>query len=133
MDLKYIFDRGFAAVQVSAARFMDSQYISDRGFAAVQVGESVSSGEEPGPVQVFAVTLGWVAPVENTDGTLLTDLAGFKIFRDGEWVVTIQNPYVLAYVDSDLLAGRYCYVASAYTYAGLESDFSNQSCRVTGQ
>lgn len=38
-----------------------------------------------------SVTLNWQAPTENTDGTPLTDLAGFRIYAHGPGEVTFQQ------------------------------------------
>ena len=37
-------------------------------------------------------SLDWVAPVEYEDGSQLTDLAGFRIYRNGEMVLDVSDP-----------------------------------------
>lgn len=42
--------------------------------------ESAYSGEISEAVNCGTISLSWIAPTENTDGTPLTDLAGYKIY-----------------------------------------------------
>lgn len=81
-------------------------------------------------------SLSWVAPTENTDGTILTDLAGFKIYRatvaGGPYtlVVDLADPLATTYLDTNLPDGLYCYVATAYDAELNESDYSNEVCKL---
>ena len=64
----------------------------------------------------------------------LFDLAGFKIYwgtSPGSYPnsVTIDNPGLTSYVVSNLTAGTYEFVATAYNLAGVESVFSNTATR----
>ncbi len=45
-------------------------------------------GAEPSVRQ----SLAWVAPVEYEDGSKLTDLAGFRVYRNGEMVLDLSDP-----------------------------------------
>jgi hypothetical protein len=79
--------------------------------------------------------LTWVAPTQNTDGTPLTDLAGFKIYlgttMGGPYPVSIDitDPAVTTFTVPNLTAGTtYFFVSTAYNSANpvQESDFSNE-------
>jgi hypothetical protein len=79
---------------------------------------------------VGTATLSWLPPTENTDGTVLTDLAGFKIYygtQAGNYtdVITINNAGITSYVVENLPAGNtYYFVVTAVTSSGVESGYS---------
>lgn len=77
-----------------------------------------------------SATLTWLPPTENTDGTPLTDLAGYKIYwgtSPGVYSssIDVDNAGLAAYQIDNLLPARYYFVATAYNTAGIESDTSN--------
>jgi hypothetical protein len=79
---------------------------------------------------VGAATLSWTAPDQNTDGSPLTNLAGYRIYygtsaNDLDQVISISNVGITAYVVDDLTAGTYYFSIRAYTSAGTESSLSN--------
>jgi len=81
-----------------------------------------------------AVTLSWVAPTENTDGTPLFDLAGYEIFWGGQpgsysYSVEILNPGITTYIVEHLTAGTYYFAIKAVTDQGLASSFSNEAMK----
>jgi hypothetical protein len=83
----------------------------------------------PAPT-VGAATLSWTAPDQNTDGSALTNLAGYRIYygtsaNDLDQVISISNVGITAYVVDDLTAGTYYFSIRAYTSAGTESSLSN--------
>ena len=90
-----------------------------------------SSGDTPPEMfGAHSVTLSWMPPTENVDGTPLTGLAGFRIFygpEEGNYpnFIDIPNPGIATYVVDGLLAGSYHFVTTAYALSGIESDFSN--------
>lgn len=74
-----------------------------------------------------SATLDWVAPTENTDGSALSDLAGFKI-RYGTDAgqlssgITLTSAGLLTYVVEGLPMGAtYYFAVTAMTTAGIES------------
>lgn len=81
-------------------------------------------------------TLSWTAPTQNTDGSALTDLAGFKIYAGlvqggpyGDVSITINNPTTTTFVVPGLAEGTtYYFVTTAFNSANpvQESDFSNE-------
>lgn len=85
-------------------------------------------------VSVGAATLSWVAPTTNTDGSTLTNLAGFRIYygaSSAQMSRTIQvaNASVSTYVVGDLVPGTYYFAVRAYTTSGAESADSNVSVK----
>jgi len=76
-----------------------------------------------------SATLQWVAPTENTNGTPLTNLAGYRIYYSSSATVmthTVQvaNPGIATYVVSNLSPGTWYFSIRAYTSANVESDAS---------
>jgi hypothetical protein len=76
-----------------------------------------------------AVTISWEAPTTNTDGTPLTDLAGFTIYygtSTGKYTNTIDAGNVMTYTFNALPDGAYYFVTTAYNVLGIESSYSNE-------
>lgn len=84
-------------------------------------------------------TLSWTAPTQNTDGSALTDLAGFTIYGGtvqggpyGDVSITISNPTTTTFVVSGLTEDTtYFFVVTAFNSADpvRESDFSNEATK----
>jgi hypothetical protein len=77
-----------------------------------------------------SATLSWTPPSENTDGTSLSNLAGFRIQYGTSaaaltQTVQISNPGVVTYVVTGLNAGNWYFSVKAYTSGGAESANSN--------
>jgi hypothetical protein len=73
-----------------------------------------------------AVTIEWSPPTENTNGSALTDLAGYHLYygttqSDLTKVVDITNPGLASYVLSDLTAGTWYFALTSVNTAGVES------------
>jgi hypothetical protein len=75
-------------------------------------------------------TLSWVPPTQNSDGTALTNLAGFNIYYGTDssaltQTIQVANPAALGYVITGLATGTTWYFAvTAYTSSGEESAHS---------
>ncbi len=68
-------------------------------------------------------------PTTNTDGSPLTNLAGYKVYwgpSQGTYPnsVTLNNPGLTSYVVGNLAPGTYFFAATALNSAGVESSFS---------
>ncbi len=79
---------------------------------------------------ISSVSLAWEPPVENVDGTELTDLAGFRIYfgaSSGSYtnMVEIADPAVTT-ATLDLSSGDYHVVMTAFDMEGNESSYSNE-------
>jgi hypothetical protein len=73
-----------------------------------------------------SATLSWSPPMQNTDGSPITKLAGYQI-RYGTspkaltLIIRVNNPTVTTYVVRNLSPGTYYFSVTAYTASGEES------------
>jgi hypothetical protein len=77
-----------------------------------------------------SATLSWTEPTENTDGTPVTDLAGYHIYygtTEGAWTstITVLEATETSYVVSGLAPGTYYFAVVAFNSAGDDSPESN--------
>jgi hypothetical protein len=76
-----------------------------------------------------SATLSWTAPTQNTDGTPITDLAGYHIYYGvsaSQMTTTITvTSAETSYVVSGLAPATYYFAVVAFTSAGLDSPQSN--------
>lgn len=89
------------------------------GCAGSSTGSTMTSG--PG-----TVTLSWIAPTGNTNGTPLTDLAGYHIHYGTSQdnltkVIDLAGTGTTEYEVSGLAPGTYYFAVTAYTAMGTES------------
>jgi Putative Ig domain len=73
-----------------------------------------------------AVLLSWVPPTQNTDGTPLTDLAGFNVYYgkspgDTSRRAQLVGANSLQFWATNLDAGEWFFTVSSYNSAGVES------------
>ena len=81
------------------------------------------------PATLGSATVSWQPPTLRSDGTPLTNLAGFRIYygtSPGSYptVISVPNPGITTYVISSLPSGTYYFVATAYDSSGSESAYS---------
>jgi len=103
---------------------------------------SVSDGIATRSLPEFAVdvvgqsngsaALAWDPPTENTDGSPLTNLKGYRIHygtQSGSYTstVTVNSAGVTSYVIENLAPGKYFFAISAITTSGTESDLSGEA------
>ena len=90
-----------------------------------------TSGDNPVSNKSGAVTLNWLPPSDNTDGSTLTDLTGFKIYYGTSQdsmseIITINNPSISTYVVENLSSNNtYFFTITTYNSKGIESVYSN--------
>lgn len=81
-----------------------------------------------------AVTLSWMPPTQNTDGTSLTNLAGYRVVYGTSASALNQTVQVNAGVSSviveNLAPATYYFAVRAYTTSGVESSNSNVAMKV---
>ncbi len=82
------------------------------------------------PIADGSATLSWVAPTENTNGTPLTNLAGYRIYYGTSTtamtqIVQIANPGIVTYVVSNLSPATWYFSVRSYTSANVESNTSS--------
>ncbi len=96
----------------------------------VSSGQTGTSGDGIGQtVQPKNVSLSWDAPATYVDGTLLTDLAGFKVYygtSSGVYTQVTDVRNVTSYSTGTLGPGTYYFAVTAYDSYGSESQFSNE-------
>ncbi len=85
-------------------------------------------------VGLGSATLSWTPPTQNTDGSPLTDLAGYKIYygnESGNYQTSIQinNPGIATYVVESLTPNTYYFVSTAFNSNAVESAFSNEAVK----
>lgn len=77
-----------------------------------------------------SVTLDWDAPTTNTDGSLITDLQGYKVYygtSTGDYSLSVDVGTSTDCLISSLTEGAtYYFVVVAYDSLGNESDPSNE-------
>lgn len=83
---------------------------------------------------VGSATLSWTPPTQKTDGSPLTDLAGYKIYwgtSKGNYThsATLSNPGLTSYVIDQLTPATWYFVATAFDSSGVESSFSNAASK----
>jgi hypothetical protein len=101
---------------------------------------SVSDGTHRASLRPFSVnvvatatgsiTVSWLAPTERSDGSPLTNLAGYKLYwgtSRGDYPnsATVNHPGIARYVIEQLTPGTYYLVATAFDSKGLESAYSS--------
>jgi hypothetical protein len=79
--------------------------------------------------QSNSITVSWQPPAQNTDGSALTDLAGYQIKYGTDpsalsQTIQIANPGLTTYVITNLAPGTYYFGMSSYTVTGTQSDLS---------
>src|SRR5688572_16972758 len=103
---------------------------------------SVSDGTANATLAAFSITvsdvaagsatLSWTPPTQNSDGTTLTNLAGFQV-RYGrtagnlDQTVSLDNPSINRYVVENLSSGTWYFAVVALNSAGVASSLSNTS------
>ena len=105
---------------------------------------TVSDGDSSSSLRAFSitvsqaalgnVTLNWNAPTQNTDGSPLMDLAGYKIFygtSSGSYdhEIRLDNAGMTTYVVDNLVPDTYFFAAKSFNSSGIESDFSGEAVR----
>lgn len=101
---------------------------------------SVSDGLARATIAAFTITvtatgngtatISWIPPTENTDGTVLTDLAGYRIHygkaaSNLNRVVVIDTPGLTSYMIEGLTPATWYFAVTSVTADGAESSLSN--------
>jgi hypothetical protein len=81
-----------------------------------------------------SATLSWLPPTQNTDGSPLSDLAGYRIrfgTQSGDYAnsVEVDNPGLATYVVDQLTPATWFFVVTALNDDGIESSFSNPASK----
>jgi hypothetical protein len=129
----------WATFNTATGRLSGTPTASDVGTYS-NISISVSDGAASTALSPFAIavtavsngraTLSWTAPTENTDGSTLSNLSGYRI-RYGTSATTltqtivISNASVTTYVVEDLAPATWFFAVTAVTSSGAESTHSN--------
>jgi hypothetical protein len=90
---------------------------------------STSTSSSPPAATDKSVDVTWTAPTANTNGSALTDLAGYTIYYGTSPTaltrsVSVSNAGATDYVVQGLGGGTWYFAVRAYTSAGLQSSYS---------
>jgi len=104
---------------------------------------SVSDGKTSSSLEPYTLTVSaapasttgsarvsWTPPTRLSDGSTLTNLAGYKIYYGAspdnfDETITLSNPGLSSYVVDGLTTGTYFFVVTAFDATGAESGPSN--------
>lgn len=83
------------------------------------------------PAPTRSVTLNWTAPTSNTDGSALTDLAGYRVSygnasKSYQTTVSVPNAGATSVVLEGLAPGTWYFAIRSYTNAGVDSAYSSE-------
>jgi hypothetical protein len=86
----------------------------------------VTTTPPPQPISTGTATLDWTPPTENSDGSSLTNLAGYTVYYGTSpdtltESVKVSNPGLAAYTVSNLTSGTWYFAVTSYSAAGVES------------
>ncbi len=96
---------------------------------------TVRSNATTPPPSTGAATLSWTPPTRNSDGSTLTNLAGYRIYYGTSasaltQTINVASAGISSYVVSNLSRGTYYFAISAYNSAGGESARSSTVTKV---
>jgi hypothetical protein len=107
------------------------------------IGIAVTDGRRWAQLQPFSITVTgtaptangnatvtWLAPTQNSDGTALTNLAGYEVNYGSaanalDKTLTVANPAQSSYTVTNLASGTWYFAVKAYTNSGGRSALSN--------
>lgn len=120
---------GSTGAAVPTASATDPQTATVAGGSSASSSSSVSNAAPP-TAAASTATLSWLPPTTNTNGTVITDLAGYRIYYGTDeyslnQVIDISNVGITTYVIQGLPAGTWYFAVRAYTASGTESALSN--------
>lgn len=107
----------YSNIVISASNGSASTALAAFGISVTQMGTGTA-------------TLSWSAPDQNTDGSALTNLSGYRIYygTDAQSLtqsVNVDSAGITTYVVTNLGTGTWYFAISAYNAAGVESNASN--------
>lgn len=133
----------WASFDTTTGRLYGTPTSGDVGsYANIRI--TVSDGAASANLAAFTVTvtqvangtatISWLPPTQNTDGTPLTDLAGYRIHYGTSpsaltQVVEINNPGLTSYMIQNLTPATWYFSLRAYSSDGVESEPSNTASK----
>jgi hypothetical protein len=135
-------DKGHTGTASGTDTWTVDQIPLDLGANTITVSATDGAGDTRSDIIVInrestgtgSATLSWEAPTQRTDGTALTDLAGYTIHYGRlsgvyDYQIDVNTPGVMTYVVENLVPGDWYFAMTAYDADGLKSDFSNEAQR----
>ena len=130
---------GWATFDSASGRLSGSPQAGDVGTTSnivISVSDGSASDALPGfsitvnQLATGSATVSWMPPTQNTDGSTLATLAGYRIGYGTsastlDRTVEITNAGLTSYVIDNLAPGTYYFAVKAFTSSGLESDYSS--------
>jgi len=99
--------------------------------ASAEVAQPISSNATPPSPSIYkSVDVTWTAPTTNTNGSALTNLAGYRVYYGTNssalnQSVDVPSAGATDYVVTGLTAGTWYFAVAAYTNTGLQSAYSS--------
>ena len=98
--------------------------------AGVPPASTPAAPTSPAGPTTGSANLSWTVPTQNTNGTPVTDLAGYHIYYGtsaGAWTstITILSATETSYIVSGLASGTYYFTIVAFNSEGIDSADSN--------
>ena len=123
---------GILLVPIIALGLLLSACIDDAGSSPAPNTTVSSDGELSSTVAYIngsSATLSWSAPTQNTDGSALTNLAGYNIHYGTDISaldqhISIPTIGLTSYEIDDLDTGTYFFAITSYSTDGVESAYS---------
>lgn len=130
---------GWATFNASTGRISGTPTAAQVG-AYSNITISVSDGSVTASLAPFSITvselgtgtatLSWTPPTQNSDGTTLTNLAGYEVLygrSEGnlDQTIRLDNPSINRYVVENLGSGTWYFAVVAVNAAGVTSQVSN--------
>jgi hypothetical protein len=135
---------GWAAFSTTTGRLSGTPSSAQTGTYS-NIGIKVSDGSLTASLPAFSIvvssttttgnaTLSWTPPTRNTDGSTLTNLAGYRILYGTSATaltrtIQVANPGISSYVVENLAAGKWYFSVRSYSSSGAESVASNPVSR----
>jgi len=131
---------GWASFDAANGRLSGTPAAGDVG-SHEEITISVTDGKDAQSLPQFTInvvpqssdniSLAWQAPTQNTDGSVLTNLSGYKIHygsQSGHYTstVTLNNAGLTRYVVANLAHGAYFFAITALATDGAESELSGE-------
>lgn len=135
---------GWAAFSTSTGKLSGTPSSAQTGtYSNIVI--KVSDGKVTASLKAFSIvvsststdgsaTLSWTPPTRNSDGTSLTNLAGYRIYYGTSAsamnkTVQVANPGVSRYVVDNLAVATWYFTVRAYSTTGVESTSSNTATK----
>lgn len=139
----------WAAFNTATGQLSGSPKVTDTG-TTMNIVITVADGSATAALPAFSIsvtgtapttgsgtaTVKWVAPTENSNGTALTNLAGYTVYYgtsastlSQEQSIQVSNPAALSYTVTGLTSGTWYFAVASYTTTGQASALSAVSSK----